>query len=199
MVARPPVKLTIEAMRLEDLDAVHQIELASFSAPWPPNAYRSELETNRLANYLVARIDGRDRGLRRDVADGRRGPHHDVRRPSGLAPPADRRAAARRVPRPRARSPRPRGDPRGPPVEHRRPAAVREVRLPARRAPAALLQRRRRGRADHDDGAAVGAALPRAARAAAGRARRRAGPGRPDRRGPAASGRPPRPTTDGAP
>jgi [ribosomal protein S18]-alanine N-acetyltransferase len=58
MVARPPVKLTIEAMRIEDLDAVHQIELASFSAPWPPNAYRSELETNRLANYLVARIDG---------------------------------------------------------------------------------------------------------------------------------------------
>ncbi len=58
MVARPPVKLTIEAMRIEDLEAVHQIELASFSAPWPPNAYRSELETNRLANYLVARIDG---------------------------------------------------------------------------------------------------------------------------------------------
>ena len=42
-------------MRLDDLDAVHQIELASFSAPWPPNAYRSELETNRLASYLVAR------------------------------------------------------------------------------------------------------------------------------------------------
>ena len=58
MVARPPVKLTIEAMRVDDLDAVHQIELASFSAPWPPNAYRSELETNRLANYLVARFDG---------------------------------------------------------------------------------------------------------------------------------------------
>jgi ribosomal-protein-alanine N-acetyltransferase len=55
MVARPPVKLTIEPMRLEHLDAVHQIELASFSAPWPPNAYRSELETNRLASYLVAR------------------------------------------------------------------------------------------------------------------------------------------------
>jgi [ribosomal protein S18]-alanine N-acetyltransferase len=58
MVARPPVKLMIEPMRLEDLEAVHQIELASFSAPWPPNAYRSELETNRLANYLVARLDG---------------------------------------------------------------------------------------------------------------------------------------------
>ncbi len=59
MVARPPVKLTIEAMRLEDLDEVQLIEQASFTTPWPENAYRSELTTNRLASYLVARIDGR--------------------------------------------------------------------------------------------------------------------------------------------
>jgi [ribosomal protein S18]-alanine N-acetyltransferase len=55
MVARPPVRIVIEAMRLEDLDAVQRIEEASFSTPWPPNAYRSELMTNRLASYLVAR------------------------------------------------------------------------------------------------------------------------------------------------
>jgi ribosomal-protein-alanine N-acetyltransferase len=59
MVARPPLKLLIEAMRLEDLDEVQAIEQASFSTPWPSNAYRSELMTNRLASYLVARIDGR--------------------------------------------------------------------------------------------------------------------------------------------
>ena len=59
MVARPPLKMAIEAMRLEDLEEVQRIELASFSTPWPSNAYRSELETNRLASYLVARIDGR--------------------------------------------------------------------------------------------------------------------------------------------
>src|SRR5215212_6626512 len=59
MVARPPVRLTIEAMRLEDLDEVQRIEQASFSTPWPENAYRSELLTNRLASYLVARVDGR--------------------------------------------------------------------------------------------------------------------------------------------
>jgi [ribosomal protein S18]-alanine N-acetyltransferase len=58
MVARPPVKLVIGPMQLDDLDAVHGIELASFSSPWPPNAYRSELQTNRLASYLVARVDG---------------------------------------------------------------------------------------------------------------------------------------------
>jgi ribosomal-protein-alanine N-acetyltransferase len=59
MVARPPLKLLIEVMRLEDLDEVQAIEQASFSTPWPSNAYRSELMTNRLASYLVARIDGR--------------------------------------------------------------------------------------------------------------------------------------------
>jgi ribosomal-protein-alanine N-acetyltransferase len=46
-------------MRLEDLDEVQRIEQASFTTPWPENAYRSELMTNRLASYLVARMDGR--------------------------------------------------------------------------------------------------------------------------------------------
>ena len=54
MVARPPLKLRIAPMRLEDLAAVHAIEQASFDSPWPADAYRSELETNRLAQYLVA-------------------------------------------------------------------------------------------------------------------------------------------------
>jgi ribosomal-protein-alanine N-acetyltransferase len=45
-------------MAVEDLPAVHAIERASFTTPWPPHAYRSEIETNRLASYLVARADG---------------------------------------------------------------------------------------------------------------------------------------------
>ena len=59
MVARPPLKVVIAAMRLEDLEEVQRIEEASFSTPWPPNAYRSELLTNRLASYLVARVEDR--------------------------------------------------------------------------------------------------------------------------------------------
>ena len=35
MVARPPVRVRIEPMRLDDLAAVHAIERASFTAPWP--------------------------------------------------------------------------------------------------------------------------------------------------------------------
>jgi [ribosomal protein S18]-alanine N-acetyltransferase len=61
VVARPPVNssgLVIAPMSLDDLPAVQAIERASFSTPWPSHAYRSELETNRLASYLVARIDG---------------------------------------------------------------------------------------------------------------------------------------------
>jgi len=55
MVARPPLKLQIVPMRVTDLPAVHAIERASFDSPWPADAYRSELETNRLAQYLVVR------------------------------------------------------------------------------------------------------------------------------------------------
>ena len=56
MVARPSMILRIEPMRMEDLPAVHAIERASFDAPWPPEAYQHDLETNRLAQYLVARV-----------------------------------------------------------------------------------------------------------------------------------------------
>jgi len=48
--------LRIGPMTVADLGAVQSIERASFTAPWPPHAYRSEIETNRLAHYLVGRI-----------------------------------------------------------------------------------------------------------------------------------------------
>jgi ribosomal-protein-alanine N-acetyltransferase len=34
---------------------VHRIERASFPVPWPDYAFRQELQTNRLAHYLVVR------------------------------------------------------------------------------------------------------------------------------------------------
>ena len=55
MVARPPVRIVVDRMKVEDLPAVHVIERESFSTPWPAHAYRQELETNRLAHYIVAR------------------------------------------------------------------------------------------------------------------------------------------------
>lgn len=58
MVARPPVSLRIEPMTLDDLPEIHRIEGASFTTPWPDDAYRSELQANRLASYLVVRTNG---------------------------------------------------------------------------------------------------------------------------------------------
>lgn len=55
MVARPSLSVVIAAMLPDDVDAVQAIERASFSTPWPAHAYRAELETNRLAHYLVVR------------------------------------------------------------------------------------------------------------------------------------------------
>jgi ribosomal-protein-alanine N-acetyltransferase len=59
MVARPPVKLTLQPMSVDDIPAVHAIESASFPTPWPPYAFRQELETNRMAHYLVVRAGER--------------------------------------------------------------------------------------------------------------------------------------------
>ncbi len=59
MVARPPVRLTVQPMGADDIPAVHAIESASFPTPWPPYAFRQELETNRMARYLVIRAGER--------------------------------------------------------------------------------------------------------------------------------------------
>jgi ribosomal-protein-alanine N-acetyltransferase len=55
MVARPPARLAIEPMTHADLAAVHEIERVSFTTPWPSYAYRNELDSNKLAHYLVVR------------------------------------------------------------------------------------------------------------------------------------------------
>ena len=134
MVARPPLKVVIEPMRLEDVDEVQRIEQASFSTPWPPNAYRSELMTNRLAAYLVVRAEGRI------VAYGGMWLMVDEAHITTFAvhPAWRRQRLGERLLLAfldlAKRPPRPRGDARGPAVERRGAPAVREVRLPAGRA-----------------------------------------------------------------
>jgi [ribosomal protein S18]-alanine N-acetyltransferase len=54
-----PFRLRVEPMSLADIPAVHDIERASFPVPWPANAFRQELETNKLARYLVVRAGER--------------------------------------------------------------------------------------------------------------------------------------------
>jgi [ribosomal protein S18]-alanine N-acetyltransferase len=47
--------LTVDAMRVADIEAVLEIERLSFSTPWPSYAFEQELTGNRLARYIVAR------------------------------------------------------------------------------------------------------------------------------------------------
>ena len=62
MVARPPLRVRVEPMTLADVPAVHRIERASFPVPWPDYAFRQEIQTNRLARYLVIRAGERTVG-----------------------------------------------------------------------------------------------------------------------------------------
>jgi len=57
MTAPDERRLLIRPMTAADLPAVQLIERASFTTPWPPQAYRQELESNRLAAYLVVTVD----------------------------------------------------------------------------------------------------------------------------------------------
>ena len=79
MVARLPLTLRIEPMTVADIEQVHDIERASFPVPWPSYAFRQELESNRMAHYLVVPRRARAGRLRRRVADGRRGARDLVR------------------------------------------------------------------------------------------------------------------------
>jgi ribosomal-protein-alanine N-acetyltransferase len=56
VVARAPVRAAVREMTLADIPAVHRIEKASFPTPWPIYAFQQELESNRLARYLVASV-----------------------------------------------------------------------------------------------------------------------------------------------
>jgi ribosomal-protein-alanine N-acetyltransferase len=48
----------IGPMGVDDVPAVLDIERASFTTPWPPEAFQQELRHNRLARYVVARQSG---------------------------------------------------------------------------------------------------------------------------------------------
>src|SRR5215207_988372 len=49
-------RFRIEAMRIEHLPVVSAIERRCFAQPWPQNAYRREIQSNRMAHYFIARM-----------------------------------------------------------------------------------------------------------------------------------------------
>jgi ribosomal-protein-alanine N-acetyltransferase len=49
----------IRRMQLEDIPAVHTIDVLSFSMPWPERSYQFEINENPVARAWVAEKDGR--------------------------------------------------------------------------------------------------------------------------------------------
>jgi ribosomal-protein-alanine N-acetyltransferase len=49
------MRYRVEPMRAEHIPIVHQIEKRCFTQPWPQNAYRREIQGNRMAHYFVVR------------------------------------------------------------------------------------------------------------------------------------------------
>jgi ribosomal-protein-alanine N-acetyltransferase len=48
--------ITIRKMELQDVKRVHEIDVASFSLPWPERSYRFELEENPASRLFVAEV-----------------------------------------------------------------------------------------------------------------------------------------------
>ena len=55
MATTTPQTFVVERMVVADIPEVVEIERQSFSLPWPPNAYKRELQDNRTAHYIVVR------------------------------------------------------------------------------------------------------------------------------------------------
>lgn len=47
-------RVWIRRMRVEDIPRVHEIDVASFTLPWPESSYRFEIEANPSAHLWVA-------------------------------------------------------------------------------------------------------------------------------------------------
>ncbi len=53
------MNLLIRRMTLEDVPAVHEIDVLSFSLPWPEHSFRFEMNDNPVSRGWVVEVDGR--------------------------------------------------------------------------------------------------------------------------------------------
>ena len=56
---QPVPKPVIRRMKVEDVPAVHEIDVLSFSLPWPERSFRFELAENPVSRGWVLEEDGR--------------------------------------------------------------------------------------------------------------------------------------------
>lgn len=53
------MNVTCRRMTLQDVPAVHAIELKTFHTPWSYQSFVDEMTTNKCARYIVAEADGK--------------------------------------------------------------------------------------------------------------------------------------------
>jgi ribosomal-protein-alanine N-acetyltransferase len=52
-------ELFVRTMTLDDIPAVYEVELVSFTIPWSKDAFEREITSNKFALYHVAEVDGK--------------------------------------------------------------------------------------------------------------------------------------------
>jgi len=57
------MSLTIRRMTVEDVPAAHEIDVSSFTLPWPERSLRFEVTDNPAARCWAAELDGRLVGM----------------------------------------------------------------------------------------------------------------------------------------
>ncbi|HHW02441.1 MAG TPA: ribosomal protein S18-alanine N-acetyltransferase [Thermoanaerobacterales bacterium] len=59
MQERAPADVTIEIMKMQDLDDVLEIEQQCFTTPWSRYAFTCELKDNQFSHYIIAKVGGK--------------------------------------------------------------------------------------------------------------------------------------------
>jgi [ribosomal protein S18]-alanine N-acetyltransferase len=49
------LRYSVDTMTMHDVPRVVEIERLAYTTPWPPSAYRREIQENRMARYIVVR------------------------------------------------------------------------------------------------------------------------------------------------
>ncbi len=49
------MRYRVDDMTMADLPRIIEVERLAYTTPWPPSAYRRELQENRMAHYIVVR------------------------------------------------------------------------------------------------------------------------------------------------
>lgn len=57
------MSLVVRKMTVEDVPAAHEIDVSSFTLPWPERSFRYEVTANPAARCWVAELEGRVVGL----------------------------------------------------------------------------------------------------------------------------------------